>query len=145
MFRVIHRPLALLVAGATIVALLGCSLSANILREQVQPTPTVEAQPTPQEPDQPAPVRVVTATPEPLTEQEAYDAAEASTIRVYERVSPAVVHIKSQVTTMDFFGAFTPPRAQARASSSTKRAISSPTTTSLRERKMSRSRSSIRR
>jgi putative serine protease PepD len=96
------------VAGATIVALLGCSLSANILREQVQPTPTVEAQPTPQEPDQPAPVRVVTATPEPLTEQEAYDAAEASTIRVYERVSPAVVHIKSQVTTMDFFGGLYP-------------------------------------
>lgn len=108
MFRVIHRPLALLVAGATIVALLGCSLSANILREQVQPTPTVEAQATPQEPDQPAPVRVVTATPEPLTEQEAYDAAEASTIRVYERVSPAVVHIKSQVTTMDFFGGLYP-------------------------------------
>jgi S1-C subfamily serine protease len=37
-----------------------------------------------------------------------YDAVEASTIAVYNKVSPSVVHITSRVVTMDFFGGLYP-------------------------------------
>jgi S1-C subfamily serine protease len=43
-----------------------------------------------------------------LSDQQMQDAAEVAIIRVYEKVSPAVVHITSRVVMMDFFGGFTP-------------------------------------
>ena len=48
---------------------------------------------------------------EPLTDEEIealFDAAEALIVRVYEKVSPSVVHITSRVVQMDFFGALQP-------------------------------------
>ena len=38
--------------------------------------------------------------------EQLFDAVEALTIRVYEKVSPSVVHVTSRVTTMGFFGLY---------------------------------------
>jgi len=105
-----RKRFALLVIAILAASLSGCGLAAGILQNQASTTPTVVilAQSTEQPAELAAPVRVVTATPDPLTEQQIYDAAEVLTIRVYEKVSPSVVHIKSQVTTMDFFGGLYP-------------------------------------
>lgn len=47
----------------------------------------------------------ITAT---LSDDQILDIAEAMTIRVYEKVSPSVVHITSKVINMDFFGGLYP-------------------------------------
>jgi putative serine protease PepD len=47
----------------------------------------------------------ITAT---LSDDQIFDIAEAMTIRVYEKVSPSVVHITSKVINMDFFGGLYP-------------------------------------
>ena len=110
MLTVSRRQLILIVLALIVVALLGCGVSVDALQRQARPTPTavVLIRSTAQASEQSAPVLVVTATPAPLTEEQLFDAAEALTIRVYEKVSPSVVHIKSQVTTMDFFGGLYP-------------------------------------
>ena len=61
-----------------------------------------EANPTPQR--SPTPV-VVVATPTPLSEADMapIDIEEQLITNLYERVSPAVVHITAQIITMDFF------------------------------------------
>ena len=59
-------------------------------------TPTLQSSPTPV---------VVVATPTPLSEADMapVDIEEQLIINLYERVSPAVVHITAQIITMDFF------------------------------------------
>lgn len=71
-------------------------------------TAVVAEQPAQQSPKPSATGRAAAVTPELLTEEQIFDAVEAMTVRVYEKVSPSVVHIKSQVTTMDFFGGLYP-------------------------------------
>ena len=67
----------------------GCLLSA-LQVETPQPTPTPI-------------IVVVTPTPLPTEAFAAVDAEEQLVVNIYERVSPAVVHITSQVITLDFF------------------------------------------
>jgi len=106
----LRKRFVLILIAILAVSLSGCGLAAGILRDQASATPTVVilAQSTEQSAERDAPMRVVTATPAPTTEEQIYDAAEILTIRVYEKVSPSVVHIKSRVTTMDFFGGLYP-------------------------------------
>jgi len=79
------------------ITLLGCSLIRLPSVEQQEPTPTPPPTPTPI-------VIVVTPTPLPLQMLlEMADAEEQLVINVYEKASPAVVHIASRVITMSFF------------------------------------------
>jgi len=78
------------------VALSGCNLISLPSIKQQEPTPTPPSTPTPV-------VIVVTPTPLPPEMLEAADVGEQLVINVYEQVSPAVVHIASQVITMSFF------------------------------------------
>ncbi|MGA9350682.1 MAG: trypsin-like peptidase domain-containing protein [Anaerolineae bacterium] len=78
------------------IALSGCNLISLPSIKQQEPTPTPPPTPTPV-------VIVVTPTPLPPEMLEAADVGEQLVINVYEQVSPAVVHIASQVITMSFF------------------------------------------
>jgi S1-C subfamily serine protease len=75
-----------------LVALLGCGLTAPWETAQREPAPT----PTPI-------VIVITPTPLPPEMLEAVDVGEQLVINVYEKASPAVVHIASTVITLSFF------------------------------------------
>ncbi len=136
MMAIWRKSLTLFVLVVSIVALLGCCLPANALQRRAGPTPTaaVAMESTVQTPERQAAERAVTATPKPtptteaarqsaqqtpeppaatvapelLTEEQIVDAVEAMTIRVYEKVSPSVVHITSRVITMDFWGGLYP-------------------------------------
>ncbi len=72
-----------------LLALCGCLLSSP-RAATLQPSPTP---------------LIIVATPTPLPESAstAQDIEEQLIINIYERVSPAVVHITSQVITLDFF------------------------------------------
>ena len=80
----------------------GCCPTEEMVRGLLT-TPTPGATPTPI-------VKVVTATPAPLpvsqtglTQADIARAEEALVVDIYQRVSPAVVHITSRVMEMDFF------------------------------------------
>jgi S1-C subfamily serine protease len=78
------------------IALLGCGLT--LPWEIVQKGPTLTPAPTP------TPiVIVVTPTPLPPGTVEAVDVEEQRVISIYEKASPAVVHIASRVITLSFF------------------------------------------
>ncbi|TEU19014.1 MAG: trypsin-like serine protease [Anaerolineales bacterium] len=77
-------------------ALLGCSLISLPNVRQQEPTPTLPPTPTPI-------VIVVTATPLPPEMIEAVDVEEQRVIAVYQRASPAVVNITTQVLRHSFF------------------------------------------
>jgi S1-C subfamily serine protease len=78
------------------IALLGCGLT--LPWEIVQKGPTLTPAPTP------TPI-VIVATPTPLPPgmAEAVDIEEQRIISIYEKASPAVVHIASRVITLSFF------------------------------------------
>ncbi len=78
------------------IALLGCSLISLPNVRQQEPTPTPPPTPTPI-------VIVVTATPLPPEMIEAVDVEEQRVISVYQRTSPAVVNITTQVLRHSFF------------------------------------------
>lgn len=78
------------------IALLGCGVT--LPWEIVQREPTLTPAPTPTHI-----VIVVTPTPLPPGMAEAVDVEEQRIISIYEKASPAVVHIASQVITMSFF------------------------------------------
>ena len=92
----IPRHLALALLLAALLPLAGCRLSA------AESAPTATAAPPP------TPVVVVTtvvATPTPLSDSDLLplDIEEQLITNLYERVGPSVVHISSEVMTMDFF------------------------------------------
>ena len=64
-------------------------------------TPTPQLEPTPIEP---TPI-VVVATPTPLSDLDLAptDVEEQLITNLYERISPAVVHVTARIITMDFF------------------------------------------
>ena len=78
------------------MALLGCNLISLPNVRQQEPTPTLPPTPTPI-------VIVVTATPLPPEMIEAVDVEEQRVIAVYQRASPAVVNITTQVLRHSFF------------------------------------------
>jgi len=78
------------------MALLGCSLIPLPNVRQLEPTPTPPPTPTPI-------VIVVTATPLPPEIIEAVGVEEQRVIAVYQRTSPAVVNITTQVLRRSFF------------------------------------------
>lgn len=109
--------LRLLATSIFLVALLACSPPAappvsgvaadqSTLATTRQPPTTAPTQTATEHPRDT--VVAPTSTSEPTTEAEQYDAAEALIIQVYEKASPSVVHISSQVMTMDFFGGLYP-------------------------------------
>ncbi|MBX7251211.1 MAG: trypsin-like peptidase domain-containing protein [Candidatus Promineofilum sp.] len=92
----IPRHLALALLLAALLPLAGCRLSA------AESAPTATAAPPP------TPVVVVTtvvATPTPLSDSDLLplDIEEQLITNLYERAGPSVVHISSEVMTMDFF------------------------------------------
>lgn len=97
----------LLALAVSIVALSGCAISLQSLRPEMfagaVATPTAIPTPTPQ----PMPLKAPDLTG--LTDDQInaiLDAAEALTVKVYDDVSPSVVHITSRVVQMGFWGAF---------------------------------------
>jgi len=80
----------LIFAGSLLTLILGGCLINAPQAATLQPTPTPI-------------VVVVTPTPLPAEAFAAADAEEQLIVNIYERVSPAVVHITSQVITLDFF------------------------------------------
>jgi len=87
------RTLVVLIAMAFLA--LGCGLS-SLAKTVSAPTPASLPSPTPV-------VIVVTPTPLPPEAREAFDREEEVIINVYERVSPAVVHITSRTIVLSFF------------------------------------------
>ncbi len=81
--------------------LLGCSLISLPNVRQQEPTPTPPPSPTPL-------VIVVTPTPLPPEMIEASDVGEQRVISVYQRTSPAVVNITTQVLRHSFFFGLVP-------------------------------------
>ncbi len=81
--------------------LLGCSLISLPNVRQQEPTPTPPPTPTPI-------VIVVTPTPLPPEMIEASDVGEQRVISVYQRTSPAVVNITTQVLRHSFFFGLVP-------------------------------------
>lgn len=79
----------LLLIALLAMGFLGCSLVSPGTNQEPMPTPT--------------PVVVATPTPLPSEVMEAADVEEQLVISVYERVSPAVVHITSRVIVLSFF------------------------------------------
>jgi len=101
--------LALLAMTAILVVLLACNLSANATKPTLVAAatspPTRPASPTPQRATSTAaPTATMVPSPTSVTDEELLDIAESLTIKVYERVSPSVVHITSRVIAMDYFG-----------------------------------------
>ena len=121
-----HRRVSVfLVLLGVLVFLAGCtsvvdSLQRSILGITATPSPTAtrtirpvaKASTATPVPPTSSPTEVPpTVALESMTDEEIeklFDAAEALTIRVYEKVSPSVVHITSQVIVMDFFGSTYP-------------------------------------
>ncbi len=98
------RLLVIASLGALALGAIGCCPAELALRPALAtPTPGPTATPA---------IVVVTATPVPaslpaaptgLTQADIARAEEALVVDIYQRVSPAVVHITSRVTEMDFF------------------------------------------
>jgi len=110
-----HPVYGLVATVVVLLALLACNLSSrpaerlSAAAPTSSPNPTLAATPrVATRAARAAPTATTAPTLTPLTDQEQLDIAEALTVRVYEKVSPSVVHITSKVMAMDFFGGVYP-------------------------------------
>jgi len=91
-----RRILSPIIYAIPIIAILAGCLAIPSPASQPEPTPTPMPTPTPI-------IIVATPTPLPAEVMAAADVEEQLIINVYQRVSPAVVHITSRAIALDFF------------------------------------------
>ncbi len=102
--------LKLLFVAVVMLVLVGCGQVVRAAQGTMEMVAALRATATPLPTSTPMPTATpsggaITAT---LSDDQILDIAEAMTIRVYEKVSPSVVHITSKVINMDFFGGLYP-------------------------------------
>lgn len=100
----------LLFVAVVMLFLVGCGQVVRAAQGTMEMVAALRATATPLPTSTPMPTATpsggaITAT---LSDDQILDIAEAMTIRVYEKVSPSVVHITSKVINMDFFGGLYP-------------------------------------